>query len=63
VGAIQKKPAVVDETIQIRPILPLSLAMDHRGIDGAPAAQFFARLKALLETPCRQRIRIVDIAF
>jgi pyruvate dehydrogenase E2 component (dihydrolipoamide acetyltransferase) len=63
VGAIQKKPAVVDDAIQIRPILPLSLAMDHRGIDGAPAAQFFSRLKALLETPCQQRIRIVDIAF
>jgi pyruvate dehydrogenase E2 component (dihydrolipoamide acetyltransferase) len=63
VGAIQKKPAVVVDAIQIRPILPLSLAMDHRGIDGAPAAQFFARLKTLLETPGQQRVRIVDIAF
>lgn len=63
VGAIRKKPAVVNDEIQIRPILPLSLAMDHRGIDGAPAAQFFARLKALLETPGQQRIRIGDMVF
>ena len=61
VGAIQKKAVVINEEIQIRPILPLSLAMDHRGIDGAPGAHFFARLKELLETPCRQRI--MDISF
>jgi pyruvate dehydrogenase E2 component (dihydrolipoamide acetyltransferase) len=61
VGAVQKKAVVVNDEIQIRPILPLSLAMDHRGIDGAPAAQFFARMKELLETPCRQRI--MDISF
>jgi pyruvate/2-oxoglutarate dehydrogenase complex dihydrolipoamide acyltransferase (E2) component len=61
VGAVQKKAVVVNDEVQIRPILPLSLAMDHRAIDGAPAAQFFARLKGLLETPCRQRI--MDIAF
>ena len=61
VGAVQKKAVVINDEIQIRPILPLSLAMDHRAIDGAPAAQFFARLKELLETPCRQRV--MDIAF
>jgi pyruvate dehydrogenase E2 component (dihydrolipoamide acetyltransferase) len=61
VGAIQRKAAVIKDEIKIRPILPLSLAMDHRGIDGAPAAQFFARLKDLLETPYQQRI--VDISF
>ncbi|HYB20147.1 MAG TPA: dihydrolipoamide acetyltransferase family protein [Thermodesulfobacteriota bacterium] len=61
VGAVQKKAVVINDEIQIRPILPLSLAMDHRAIDGAPAAQFFARLKELLETPCRQRVK--DIVF
>jgi len=61
VGAVQKKAVVVNDEIQIRPILPLSLGMDHRAIDGAPGAQFFGRLKELLETPCRQRI--MDISF
>ena len=61
VGAIQKKAVVINDEIQIRPILPLSLALDHRAIDGAPAAQFFARLKELLETPRQQRM--MDISF
>ena len=61
VGAVQKKAVVIDDQIQIRPVLPLSLAMDHRALDGAPGAQFFARLKELLETPCRQRM--MDISF
>jgi pyruvate dehydrogenase E2 component (dihydrolipoamide acetyltransferase) len=61
VGAVQKKAVVINDEIQIRPILPLSLTMDHRALDGAPGAQFFARLKELLETPCRQRI--MDISF
>ncbi len=29
----------------------LSLAFDHRVVDGAPAAQFLQRIKELLETP------------
>ena len=51
VGAIQKKPVVNDEGngILIRPRICLTLAFDHRVIDGAPAAKFFQWLKHLVE--------------
>jgi pyruvate dehydrogenase E2 component (dihydrolipoamide acetyltransferase) len=51
VGAIQKKPAVNAEGdgILIRPRISLTLAFDHRLVDGAPAAKFLQRLKHLLE--------------
>ena len=51
VGAIQKKP-VVNETgdgILIRPRLNLTLAFDHRLVDGGPAAKFLQRIKHLIE--------------
>jgi pyruvate dehydrogenase E2 component (dihydrolipoamide acetyltransferase) len=52
VGKITKKP-VVDEKGQIvvRPMAFLALAVDHRVIDGAPAAEFLQRVKEILEDP------------
>jgi pyruvate/2-oxoglutarate dehydrogenase complex dihydrolipoamide acyltransferase (E2) component len=49
VGGIGKKPGVVDGRIEIREYLCLTLSFDHDIIDGAPAARFTRRLKALLE--------------
>jgi len=51
VGAIVKKPVVVNDDIQIRPVMALTLALDHRLVDGAPAARFLQRLKHLIESP------------
>jgi len=51
VNRIQKKPVVVEDEIVIRPMMNLSLSFDHRLIDGALAAQFLQRVKALLENP------------
>lgn len=51
VGAITKKPVVVDDEIVIRSILPLSLSFDHRIIDGADAGRFVAYVKELLSKP------------
>jgi pyruvate dehydrogenase E2 component (dihydrolipoamide acetyltransferase) len=51
VGAIVKKPAVVDDQIEIRPVMSLTLAFDHRLVDGAPAAKFLQRVKHLIESP------------
>lgn len=51
VGAIVKKPVVVDDEIVIRSILPLSLSFDHRIIDGADAGRFVGHVKKLLENP------------
>ena len=51
VGKIQEKPVVLGGGIHIRSMLTLSLVFDHRLIDGAPAAKFLAKVKALLEQP------------
>ncbi len=51
VGAIVKKPVVIDDEIVIRSILPLSMSFDHRIMDGADAGRFMATLKKLLSTP------------
>jgi pyruvate dehydrogenase E2 component (dihydrolipoamide acetyltransferase) len=51
VGKILEKPVVVSGGIHIRSMMTLSLVFDHRLIDGAPAAKFLARVKALLEQP------------
>ena len=51
VGRTVKMPVVVDDQITIRPMMGLSLAFDHRIIDGAPAAEFLATLLKLIEKP------------
>ncbi|GAB6107340.1 dihydrolipoamide acetyltransferase family protein [Fusibacter bizertensis] len=51
VGAIVKKPVVINDEIVIRSILPLSLSFDHRIIDGADAGRFVGHVKKLLENP------------
>jgi pyruvate dehydrogenase E2 component (dihydrolipoamide acetyltransferase) len=51
VGAILKKPVVVDDQIMIRPMMSLTLAFDHRLVDGAPAARFLQRIKHLIQSP------------
>ena len=52
VGQMKKRPVVLaDDSIAVRPMMWLSLTYDHRIVDGAPAAQFLARVKALLEAP------------
>ncbi len=48
-GAIQKKPVVVDDAIAIRPIMVLALTFDHRVIDGATGFQFLERIRVQLE--------------
>jgi 2-oxoglutarate dehydrogenase E2 component (dihydrolipoamide succinyltransferase) len=53
VGAIRKQPAVLEtemgDVIAIRQIMILSLAYDHRIVDGAMAGMFLRRMKELLE--------------
>jgi len=50
VGAIKKRPVVIHDAIGIRPILYLSLTIDHRLIDGALGAQFLQRIGEFLES-------------
>src|SRR5690554_4834922 len=51
VGKISKKPVVVNDEIKIGYVLPLSIAVDHRVIDGADAGRFLTRVKELLANP------------
>ncbi|MFB6123773.1 MAG: dihydrolipoamide acetyltransferase family protein [Haloferacaceae archaeon] len=52
-GAIEKRPRVVDDAVVPRHTLPLSLAIDHRVVDGAVAAEFTNHVTELLSTPER----------
>ncbi|MBG0782240.1 MAG: 2-oxo acid dehydrogenase subunit E2 [Bacteroidales bacterium] len=53
VGAIRKQPAVLEtamgDVIAIRHIMILSMAYDHRIVDGALAGMYLKRMKELLE--------------
>ena len=49
VGAVQKRPVVINDAIAIRPMCYLSLSFDHRVIDGATADQFMSKVKSYLE--------------
>lgn len=51
VGRIQDKPVAIDGVLEIRPMMTLSLSVDHRTIDGAPAAAFLTELKEIIENP------------
>lgn len=51
IGKIVKKPVVKNDEIVIADILPISLAFDHRIIDGADAGRFSIRLKEYLSNP------------
>lgn len=47
--AVVKKPVVVDDAIAIRPMMNLSLSLDHRILDGLSATRFLAAVKRGLE--------------
>ena len=49
VGAVEKRPVVIDDSIAIRPMAYLSLGYDHRIIDGAVADQFMSQVKLAIE--------------
>jgi pyruvate dehydrogenase E2 component (dihydrolipoamide acetyltransferase) len=48
-GAIEKRPVVVDDAIAIRSMCYVSLSYDHRVVDGAIAHQFLHKVKETLE--------------
>jgi pyruvate dehydrogenase E2 component (dihydrolipoamide acetyltransferase) len=51
VGEIAEKPVVRDGQITTAHLLGVTLACDHRILYGAPAAEFLARIRSLLEEP------------
>ena len=53
VGAIVQKPVVKEGEIVVGNTMKLTLACDHRTVDGATGAQFLQTLKEFIENPIR----------
>ncbi|MEO9469222.1 pyruvate dehydrogenase complex dihydrolipoamide acetyltransferase [Parasphingorhabdus sp.] len=51
IGAGQKRPHVIDDSLQIATIMSATGSFDHRAIDGADGAQFMKVFKELVENP------------
>ena len=51
VGATEERPVARDGEVVVRPTMTMTLTVDHRAVDGAPAAEFLGTIKALLEEP------------
>lgn len=52
VGAVTRQPVVLaNDTLGVRPLLNLTLTVDHRVLDGLQAARFLADLKQKIEKP------------
>ncbi|MGB7283554.1 MAG: 2-oxoglutarate dehydrogenase, E2 component, dihydrolipoamide succinyltransferase [Candidatus Acidiferrum sp.] len=48
-GAIEKRPVVINDSIAIRSMCYITLSYDHRVVDGAVAHQFLHKVKETLE--------------
>ena len=51
VGAGEKRPYVINDSLQIAPVMSASGSFDHRAIDGAEGAKLMAAFKRLVENP------------
>ena len=49
IGAIIKRPVVINDMIAIRPLVQIGLTFDHRVVDGEGGARYLAYLKETLE--------------
>ena len=56
--AIQKRPVVVNDKIEIRSMMYVALSYDHRLVDGRDSIGFLVKLKQLLEDPSRLLLEI-----
>jgi 2-oxoacid dehydrogenases acyltransferase (catalytic domain) len=48
VGGLSQRPRVIGGRVTVRDVLDLTLVIDHKVVDGAPAARFGAEFRALL---------------
>jgi len=55
---IEKRPVVVDDEIEIRPMMYVALSYDHRIVDGREAVTFLVRIKECIENPERIMMEI-----
>ncbi|HYI92578.1 MAG TPA: 2-oxo acid dehydrogenase subunit E2, partial [Bryobacteraceae bacterium] len=50
-GRIAKRPVVINDDLHARSTVHLTLAADHRVLDGVDAAEFLEQIRNLLENP------------
>lgn len=53
VGAAVPTPVAKDGDVVVRPVMKMTLSVDHRVVDGAPAAAFLRELTDVLQAPLR----------
>ncbi len=51
IGAGEKRPYVIDDSLQVATIMSATGSFDHRAIDGADGARLMKAFKALVESP------------
>jgi len=51
VGTTEERPVARESGMVVRPTMTMTLTVDHRAVDGAPAADFLRTVKAFLEEP------------
>jgi pyruvate dehydrogenase E2 component (dihydrolipoamide acetyltransferase) len=53
IGAAEKRPVVRGDQLAVATLMSVTMACDHRAMDGAIGAQFLQAFRALLEHPAR----------
>lgn len=56
--AIQKRPVVIDDKVEIRPMMYVALSYDHRLVDGRESVSLLVRIKQLIEDPSRLMLEV-----
>jgi pyruvate dehydrogenase E2 component (dihydrolipoamide acetyltransferase) len=51
VGASSKRPVVINDKLEIRTIMDVTISCDHRVVDGAVGALFLNAFKKYIEAP------------
>jgi pyruvate dehydrogenase E2 component (dihydrolipoamide acetyltransferase) len=51
VGATEDRPVAIDGQLVVRPMMTMTLTVDHRAVDGATAAAFLVTVKRFVEEP------------
>jgi len=54
----EKRPVVINDKIEIRPMMYVALSYDHRIIDGRQAVTFLVRIKDCIEDPERMLLSV-----
>jgi 2-oxoglutarate dehydrogenase E2 component (dihydrolipoamide succinyltransferase) len=56
--SIQKRAVVINDKVEIRPMMYVALSYDHRMVDGKEAIGFLVRVKQLIEDPGRLMLEV-----